>query len=116
MKKFIYNKTAFIAVLFYLTNLSAYSNTPNRIQCLIKDQNIVLKIENSSPASFSLKTHTHSEYNQKVDSGMTTLILNLSQFPAMLEVHPTSEAWIISKSCEIRKNKKQNQNKHTLLE
>lgn len=103
MTYFIYNKAAFIAALFYLTHLNTYANTLETINCSIKKQDIILKIENDSPFSLTLKTHTNSEYDQKVNSGKTTLILGLDQFPATLQNHTDSEAWNISKSCEITK-------------
>ena len=103
MTYFIYDKAAFIAALFYLTHLNTYANTLDTIECSIKKQDIILKIENDSPFSLTLKTHTNSEYNQKVNSGKTTLILGLDQFPATLENHTDSEAWNISKSCKITK-------------
>lgn len=68
-----------------------------------KKKDIILKIENDSPFSLTLKTHTNSVYNQKVNSGKTTLILGLDQFPATLENHSDSEAWKVSKSCKITK-------------
>ena len=100
---FIYDKAAFIAALFYLTHLNTYANTLDTIECSIKNQDIILKIENNSPFSLTLKTHTNSEYHQKVNNGKTTLILGLDQFPATLENHNDSEAWKISKSCKITK-------------
>ncbi|CAH6948478.1 conserved exported hypothetical protein [Vibrio chagasii] len=103
MTYFIYDKAAFIAALFYLTHLSTYANTLDTIECSIKKQDIVLKIENDSPLSLALKTNTSSEYNQKVNSGKTTFILGLEQFPVKLDNHISSETWEISKSCEITK-------------
>ncbi|CAH7158022.1 conserved hypothetical protein [Vibrio chagasii] len=103
MTYFIYDKAAFIAALFYLTHLNTYANTLDTIECSIKKQDIILKIENDSPFSLTLKTHTNSVYNQKVNSGKTTLILGLDQFPVKLDNHINSETWEISKSCEITK-------------
>ncbi len=103
MTYFIHDKAAFIAALFYLTHLNTYANTLDNIECSIKKQDIILKIENDSPFSLTLKTHTKSEYDQKVNSGKTTVILGLDQFPATLENHTDSEAWNISKSCKITK-------------
>ncbi|PMM77263.1 hypothetical protein BCT49_00385, partial [Vibrio lentus] len=88
---------------FYLTNLSSFASTLDSIQCSINKTDIVLKIKNSTPHLISLKTSSNSEYNQKVNGGTTTLILNIKQFPAILEIHPNSEKWIISQICEIKK-------------
>lgn len=103
MTYFIYYKAAFIAALFYLTHLNTYANTLDTVQCSIKKQDIILQVENSSPFSLTLKTRTNSEYNQRVNSGKATLTLSLNQFPAMLEIQPNSEKWVISEYCQIRK-------------
>ncbi len=104
MRSFTYNKAAFIAALFYLTHLYTYASPLETIECSIIKQDIILNIENDSPFSFTLKTHTNSKYNQKVNSGKTTLILGLDQAPATLENNTNSEAWKISKSCKVTKN------------
>lgn len=103
MKHFTYYKAAFIAALFYLTSLTTYSGTSSTVQCLIKKQDTILIIENSSPFSLTLKTRTNSEYNQRVNSGRTTIILGLEQLPAILEIHDNSEVWKIFRYCKITK-------------
>tara|TARA_B100001059_G_C17781063_1_gene554210 strand:- start:1107 stop:1421 length:315 start_codon:yes stop_codon:yes gene_type:complete len=103
MAYFMHYKAVFIAALFYLTHLNTYANTLDTIECSIIKQDVILEIENDSSFSLTLKKHTNSEYNQKVNSGKATLILSLDQFPITLENHTDSETWKISKSCKITK-------------
>ena len=103
MKHFTYTEAAMIAALFCLASLPTYSGTSSTVECLIKKQDTILIIKNSSPFSLTLKTRTNSEYNQRVNSGRTTIILGLEQLPAILEIHNNSEVWEIFRYCKITK-------------
>ncbi|NOH94870.1 hypothetical protein F0229_20295 [Vibrio sp. AIC-3] len=100
-----YIKTALVAVLFISFHFNGFSSDLNSVQCLIKNKSLILTINNSMASSLTLSTSTNSNFNQNTNSGITTLIININQFPATIKLHPNKGIWKIHKDCTINKIK-----------
>lgn len=98
-------KTALVAVLFISYHLNGFAYDLNSVQCLIKNKNLILTVNNSVASSLTLSTNTHSTFNQNTKSGVTTLILNINQFPVTIKLHPNKGILKIHKDCTINKIK-----------
>lgn len=105
MKYNIYIKTALVVVLFNFYNLNGFSSDLNSVQCLVKNEKLVLTFDNIMISSFSLSTKYNSNFNQNTNSGITTLIMNINQFPAVLTLHPIGNKWQVQPDCTLNKLK-----------
>lgn len=97
-----YIKTALVAVLFIITSLNSFASDLKSVQCLIENQNIILTFDNDMMSSFQLSTKTDSKFSQNTNSGTTKLILNINQFPAVINLSPANKAWVITSTCTIK--------------
>ncbi|PMO45083.1 hypothetical protein BCT10_13280 [Vibrio splendidus] len=102
MKHYSYYKTVLVAVLFIFYHLDGFGSDLNSVQCLIKNKNIILTFDNDMMSSFQLSTKTNSKFSQNTNSGTTKLILNINQFPAVINISPANKAWVITSTCTIK--------------
>ncbi|PMN16500.1 hypothetical protein BCT41_24320 [Vibrio splendidus] len=101
-------KTALVAVLFISYHLNGFSSDLNPVQCQIKNNDLMLTVNNSMASSFTVSTSTGSSFTQNTSSGTTKLILNMNQFPAVIKFHPNKAVWKINKGCKINQIKNKN--------
>ncbi|MCC4852555.1 hypothetical protein, partial [Vibrio lentus] len=78
----------------------------NSVQCLIKNENVIITFDNTMMSSFQVRTRTNSQLNQNTNSGTTRLILNRNQLPAVINITPEDKVWEITPSCAINPLKK----------
>nr|PMI80960.1 hypothetical protein BCU37_16815 [Vibrio splendidus]PMK15591.1 hypothetical protein BCU10_14405 [Vibrio splendidus]PMK61438.1 hypothetical protein BCT96_00785 [Vibrio splendidus] len=102
MKHYPYHKTVLVAVLFIFYHLDGFASDLKSVQCLIENQNIILTFDNDMMSSFQLSTKTDSKFSQNTNSGTTKLILNINQFPAVINLSPANKAWTITSTCTIK--------------
>ncbi|PMJ62910.1 hypothetical protein BCU17_04325 [Vibrio splendidus] len=100
MKYSSYCKTALAAVLFIITPLNSFAL--DSVQCFMKNENIILTFDNDIISSFELSTKSKSKFSQNTNSGTTKLILNINQFPAVINLSPANKAWTITSTCTIK--------------
>ncbi|WP_102297528.1 hypothetical protein [Vibrio lentus] len=101
-----YIKTALVAVLFISYHLNGLASDLNSVQCLIKNENVIITFDNTMMSSFQVRTRTNSQLNQNTNSGTTRLILNRNQLPAVINITPEDKVWEITPSCAINPLKK----------
>jgi uncharacterized protein with von Willebrand factor type A (vWA) domain len=99
---YTYIKTALAAVLFIITPLNSFASDLDSVQCFMKNENIILTFDNDMMSSFQLSTKTDSKFSQNTNSGTTKLILNINQFPAVINLSPANKAWTITSTCTIK--------------